>query len=56
MKGLKKTEYIMKVKDSCCYGAPIYRRVWVDENGEYFVKCDGELINVTFAKNDFIKD
>lgn len=50
---MKKTEYIMKVKDSFCYGAPIYRRVWVNENGEYFVKFEGQLNNVSFAKNSF---
>ena len=53
---MKKTEYKMMVKDSFCYGAPIYRRVWQDENGEYFVKYNGEIINVTFAKNGFIPD
>lgn len=53
---MKKTEYQMKVRDSVCYGAPIYRRVWIDENGEYFTKYDGKLNNVSFAKNSFIKD
>lgn len=53
---LKKTNYTMKVKDACCYGTPIYRRVWIDENGEYFVKFEGELKNVTFAKNGFMPD
>ena len=51
---MKKTEYQMKVKDSVCYGAPIYRRVWIDENGEYFVKVDGKLWNVSSAKNGFV--
>lgn len=52
---MKKTEYQMKVRDAYCYGEPIYRRVWI-ENGEYFVKYEGKLCNVSFAKNDFIKD
>lgn len=50
---MKKTNYKMKVRDSFCYGAPIYRRVWIDENGEYWVKDNGELNNVTHAKNSF---
>lgn len=53
---LKKTRYSMKMKDSYCYGAPTYRRVWIDENGEYFVKFEGQLNNVSFAKNSFIAD
>ena len=53
---MKRTEYTMKVRDAYCYGSPIYRRVWIDENGEYFVKFEGELHNVTFAKDSFIKD
>lgn len=53
---MKKTEYKMKVRDSVCYGSPIYRRVWVNESGEYFVKFGGELCNVTFAKNSFMLD
>lgn len=53
---MKKTEYKMKVRDAYCYGSPVYRRVWVDENGEYFVKFDGELSNVSFDKNTFIRE
>ena len=53
---MKKTRYQMKVRDSYCYGAPIYRRVWVDENGRYFVKYNGEVNDVTFAKDSFIAD
>lgn len=53
---MKKTNYRVMMRQSYCYGAPIYRRVWVDENGEYFVKYEGELCNVTHLKNGFMPD
>jgi hypothetical protein len=51
---MKKTEY--KYITRTTNGYPVYRRVWVDENGEYFVKDEGRIWNVTHAKNDFISD
>ena len=56
MTNLKKTNYKMMVRQSYCYGAPVYRRVWVDENGDYFVKDNGELCNVTHARKGFMVD
>ena len=53
---MKKTSYTMLVSAGLASGAETYRRVWVDANGEYFVKVNGETRNVTFAKNYFIKD
>ena len=55
-KTLKKTEYSFMVSWGMnCYNG-IWRRVYVDENGNYFVKYNGELKDVTHAKKDFIKD
>lgn len=51
---MKKTNYTMIVEAS--YTTATYRRVWKDENGEYFVKHNGKIKNVTFAKEDFIED
>lgn len=52
---MKKTNYIMMVSSGFVSGEQ-YRRVWQDENGEYFVKVDGELRNVTHCKPYFIAD
>jgi len=52
---MKKTKYTMMVSSSFC-GKENYRRVWEDENGNYFVKIDGEIRNVNHARKDFIKD
>lgn len=56
MKGMKKTKYTMLVSAGLAFGNEKYRRVWQDENGNYFVKVDGELKNVTRAKEYFIED
>ena len=56
MKNMKKTNYSIMVRDSVCYGAPIYRRVWVNEDGEYFVKFEGNIWNVTSRKYGFVPD
>lgn len=53
--GMKKTEYTM-IAITNMSGLDITRRVWADENGNYFVKLNGEIRNVTKFKNDFIKD
>ena len=54
-KEMKKTNYIMMISSSFC-GQEKYRRVWKDENGNFFVKVDGELRNVNHAKRYFIAD
>lgn len=56
MKGLKKTEFVFMTSFNYTTFKETYRRVWQDENGNYFVKVNGELRDVTKAKNDFIKD
>lgn len=45
----------MLVGSSFC-GQEKYRRVWEDDNGNYFVKIDGEIKNVNHAKQYFIAD
>ena len=35
--------------------ANTYRRVW-EKDGRYFVKMNGEIRDVTFAKSSFIRD
>ena len=52
---MKKTCYTMMVSSSFV-GNEVYRRVWVDEDGNYFVKHQGEIRNVNHAKANFIKD
>lgn len=52
---MKKTNYTMMVSSSFC-GNEKYRRVWKDENGNFFVKVDGEYRNVNHAQNYFIAD
>lgn len=52
---MKKTNYTMMVSSSFC-GNEKYRRVWKDENGNFFVKVDGEYKNVNHAQNYFIAD
>lgn len=49
---MKKTEY--KIIARTVNGYPIYRVVFIDENGEYFIKDEGKIWNVTHLKNDFI--
>ena len=53
---MKKTKYTMLVSAGVGSGTEKYRRVWVDDNDNYFIKIDGELRNVTHAKDHFIKD
>lgn len=53
---LKKTEYSFMVSWGMnCYNG-IWRKVYTDNNGHYFVKYDGEIKDVTFAKESFVKD
>lgn len=52
---MKKTKYSMLVSNGF-FSNEIIRRVWQDDKGEYFVKYNGEIRNVTFAKKDFIED
>lgn len=52
---MKKTNYTMLI-NAGFYKNETYRRVWEDENGNYFVKVKGEWINVNHAKDWFIKD
>ena len=53
---LKKTEYSFMVSwGMSCYNG-IWRRVYVDEAGRYFVKYNGELKDVTDAQQSFVKD
>lgn len=33
-----------------------YRRIWQDENGRFFIKYNGEIIDVTSAKDKFLED
>ena len=53
---MKKTQFTMMVSSSQTYSKATFRRVWQDDNGDYFVKVDGQLRNVTFAKDSFIPD
>lgn len=53
---MKKTKYTMMTSAGVGSGTEKYRRVWQNENNEYFVKIDGEYKNVTFAKEMFIAD
>lgn len=52
---MKKTNYMMLVSSNFCSNEK-YRRVWEDENGNYFIKIDGEVRNVNHAKAHFIED
>ena len=54
MKGLKKTNFELAVAEKAPWEL-IYRKVWQSEDGEYFVKYNGETINVTNKKDNFIK-
>jgi hypothetical protein len=49
---MKKTEY--KVIARTVNGYPVYRVVWVDDNGNYFTKDEGKIWNINHLKNDFI--
>lgn len=52
---MKKTKYILLV--ACgIIGTEYYKRVLIDNHGEYFIKINGEARNVTFAKKHFIVD
>jgi len=53
---MKKTKYIMLISAGVGSGTEKYRRVWEDDNGNCFVKVDGEIRNVTHAKQYFIAD
>ena len=53
---MKKTEYTMLVTAGVGSGTEVYRRVWQDSNGDYFIKYNGEVRNVNHAKEQFIKD
>ena len=53
---MKKTCYTMLIGAGVGSGTEKYRRVWKDENGNYFVKVDGEYKNVNHAQNYFIAD
>lgn len=55
-KDMKKTNYTMLVSAGVASGTEKYRRVWQDENGNYFIKIDGEYRNVNHAQNNFIAD
>lgn len=52
---MKKTKYTMLVSAGFC-NQEKYRRVWEDENGNYFVKVDGEIKNVNHATKWFVED
>lgn len=53
---MKKTKYIMIVSSGVGSGTEKYRRVWQDENGNYFVKVDGEVRNVNSCKEYFVAE
>lgn len=53
-KKLKKTKYSFMYSSTVYKG--FFRRVWQDENGEYFIKRDGNLENVSDYKENFIED
>ena len=54
---MKKTKYSMLVSAGLAGGSgEKWRRVWQDENGNYFVKIDGEVRNVNRAKRYFVED
>ena len=52
---MKKTNFTMLVSAGF-FKCETYRRVWEDDNGNYFVKINGEVRNVNHAKEWFIKD
>lgn len=56
MMKLKKTKYSYMTSFNYTTFKETYRRVWQDENGEYFIKHNGEWKNVTNAKDRFIED
>lgn len=51
---MKKTDFQMLVIASM-NGANIYRRVYIDENGRYYIKYNGEVRDVTEKKAYFIR-
>lgn len=52
---MKKTEYILLVSSGVANGEK-YRRVWQDENGDCFIKYNGETRNVNHCKELFIRE
>lgn len=50
---MKKTEYTMVIVNM--NGANTVRRVYADENGNYFIKVNGEVRDVTRFKNEFLR-
>lgn len=54
---MKKTNYSMLISAGLAGGTTEkWRRVWQDENGNFFVKVDGEMRNVNHAKKHFVAD
>ena len=53
---MKKTKYSVMVNSGSVYSINgIWRRVY-EQEGRYVVKYNGEIIDVTSAKNNFVAD
>ena len=51
---MKKTKYWFMVSSSVWKGE--FRRVWADENGNFFVRNNGKIWNVTDKRENFVEE